>query len=297
MKLPIYRFDKGNMKYEKISLTYKKILIFFIVQVVFSVGLIFGLSHLFNTPKESQLKKENKNLQYSLHVLDKKIEGIYYFIEVLEQKDSAIISAFGVETDTTIIPTPETVDDKLDNIIITLRHTERKFNKILADIISNDIKLRHYPAIRPISSKDLIYISSGFSMRVHPIYKVKKFHYGMDFVAKEGTPVYATADGKITMAQNYLGYGNFIKIEHGDGIATVYGHLHSIGVKRNQEVVRGQIIGTVGNTGISTGDHLHYEVLVNRRPVNPINFFSQDITAEEYEMMLRVQNTLRVSMD
>jgi len=297
MKLPIYRFDKGNMKYEKISLTRKKIMIFFIVQVVFSVGLIFGLSHLFNTPKESQLKKENEILQYNLHILDKKIEGIYYFIEILEKKDSAIISAFGVESDSVVIPTPETIDDKLDNIIIILQYTERKFNRILEDIISNDIKLRHYPAIRPISSKDLIYISSGFSMRVHPIYKVKKFHYGMDFVAKEGTPVYATADGKVTMAQNYLSYGNFIKIDHGDGITTSYGHLNSIGIKRGQEVVRGQIIGTLGNTGISTGPHLHYEVYLRNRPVNPINFFSQDITAEEYEMMLRVQNTLRVSMD
>lgn len=297
MKLPIYRFNRGKMIYEKFSLTHKKFLVFFMLQLVFSVGLIFGLSHIFNTPKESQLKKENKNLQYDLHVLDKKIEGIYYFIEVLEQKDSAIISTFGFETDTTVIPTPKTIDDKLDNIIMTLQYTERKFNAILADIISNDDKLRHYPAIRPISAKDLIYISSGFSMRVHPIYKVKKFHYGMDFVAKEGTPVYATADGTVSMAQNYLGYGNFIKIEHGDGIATAFGHLHSIGVKRNQKVVRGQIIGTVGNTGISTGNHLHYEVMVNHKPVNPINFFSQDITAEEYEMMLRVQNTLRVSMD
>ena len=119
----------------------------------------------------------------------------------------------------------------------------------------------------------------------------------MDFVAEEGTPVYATADGTVVMAQNYLGYGNFIKIDHGDRIATVYGHLNDIGVKRNQKVVRGQIIGTLGNTGISTGPHLHYEVIYKNKPVNPINFFSQDITAEEYEMMLRVQNTLRVSMD
>jgi len=297
MKLPIYRFDRGNMKYRKVSLTFKKFLFFFIVQVVISIGLIFGLSHLFNTPKESQLKKENENLQYELYVIDKKIEGIEYFITLLEKKDSAIISAFGVEEDTITVPTPVTIDDKLDRIIITLKNTERKFNRILSDIVANDDKMRHYPAIRPVSEKDLIYISSGFSMRVHPIYKVKKFHYGMDFVAKEGTPIYATADGKVTMAQPYLGYGNFVKIEHGDGIATAYGHLHSIGVKRGQNVVRGQIIGTLGNTGISTGDHLHYEVMVNHRPVNPINFFSQDITAEEYEMMLRVQNTLRVSMD
>jgi len=297
MKIPLYKFNKGNMQYEKIVLNGKKILIFFVIQILLSIGIIFGLSHLFNTPKEGKLKRENTNLKYDLHVMDKKIDGIYYFIEILEQKDSAIISAFGVEIDSVTFPTPETIDDKLGNIIMILKYTERKFNRILADITSNDIKLRHYPAIRPVSAKDLLYISSGFSMRVHPIYHVNKFHYGMDFVAEVGTPVYATADGTVVMAQNYLGYGNFIKIDHGDGVATAYAHLDDIGVKSNQKVVRGEIIGTLGNTGISTGPHLHYEVIYKNRPVNPINFYSQDITAEEYEMMLRVTKTLRVGMD
>ena len=232
MKIPIYKFDRARMEYEKILVNRQKIIIFIGVQILMSIGLIFLLSTLFNTPKESRLKTENENLKYDLHVMDKKIDGINYFIEILEQKDSAIISAFGVESDTIIIPTPESVDDKLDKIIVTLQYTERRFNRILADMISNDIKLRRYPAIRPISAKDLIYISSGFSMRLHPIYKVKKFHYGMDFVAKEGTPVYATADGKVVMAQNYLSYGNFVKIDHGEEIATSYGHLNSIGVKK-----------------------------------------------------------------
>jgi murein DD-endopeptidase MepM/ murein hydrolase activator NlpD len=140
-------------------------------------------------------------------------------------------------------------------------------------------------------------VSSGFSMRVHPIYHMNKFHYGMDFVAPTGTAVYATADGVVTMASDYLGYGNYIKIEHGYNYETAYGHLNSIGVRKGQKVVRGQIIGTVGNTGISTGDHLHYEVIYNGKTVNPINYFSDDITADEYEMMLKIQETLRVALD
>lgn len=297
MKIPYYKFNKGDLSYTKISVNYKKFLVFLGIQIIISIGFIFLLSNVFDTPKENRLKKENDKLQYDLYVMDKKIDGVYYFIDVIRQKDSAIISSFNVDVEDYSMPTPETVNNKLENIIDILKYTERRFQKILIEISSNDIKLRHYPAIRPVSAKDILYISSGFSMRVHPIYKVNKFHYGMDFVAKEGTPIYATADGTVEMAQNYLGYGNFIMIDHGDGYKTAYGHLNSIGVKKKQNVVRGQIIGTIGNTGISTGPHLHYEVIYNNRPVNPINFFSQDITAEEYEEMLRIQRTLRVSMD
>ena len=157
--------------------------------------------------------------------------------------------------------------------------------------------MRHYPAIQPVAKKDFKRISSGYSYRIHPIYKINKFHYGMDFVAPVGTPVYATADGIVEMAGKNLGYGNYVKINHGYDYETAYGHLNSIGVRKGQKVVRGQIIGTVGNTGISTGDHLHYEVIYRGKTVNPINYFADDITADEYQMMLRVQETLRVGLD
>jgi hypothetical protein len=283
------------MKYERFVLTRRNIVYFIIFQFLLSIGLIFLLSTFLNTPKESRLKQENSDLQYEIYMMDKKIDGVYYMLQLLEKKDSVINHFYSDGMDS--IPTPESVNQKLDNIYVMLKYSGERFKKIIKELTTNNDKLRHYPAIQPVSKKDQLYISSGFSMRIHPIYKIKKFHYGIDFVAEVGTPIYATADGTVTMAQNYHGYGNFIKIDHGYGYSTAYGHLDNIGVRRGQKVVRGEIIGTVGNTGISTGPHLHYEVIYNNKPINPINFFSQDITAEEYEEMLRVQETLTHALD
>ena len=297
MKLPFYKFDKIDLQYKKINITYKTIIKFVLTQVIITIGLIFLLSLLFNTPKESKLKDQIGKLEYDLYVIDKKADGVYYYLQTLQQKDSIILHKYdNPEGDLTVI-TPKTVGDKLDAIYKTIQYNSERLKDVIEKITDDDKRLRHYPAIQPISKKDLERISSGFSMRIHPIYRINKFHYGMDFVAPVGTAVYATADGVVTMASEYLGYGNYIKIDHGYEYETAYGHLNSIGVRKGQKVVRGQVIGTVGNTGISTGDHLHYEVIHRGKAVNPINYFAQDITADEYILMLKVQETLRVALD
>jgi murein DD-endopeptidase MepM/ murein hydrolase activator NlpD len=297
MKLPFYKFDKIDLQYKKINITYKTIIKFVLTQVIITIGLIFLLSLLFNTPKESKLKDQIGKLEYDLYVIDKKADGVYYYLQTLQQKDSIILHKYdNPEGDLTVI-TPKTVGDKLDAIYKTIQYNSERLKDVIEKITADDKRLRHYPAIQPISKKDLERISSGFSMRIHPIYRINKFHYGMDFVAPVGTAVYATADGVVTMASEYLGYGNYIKIDHGYEYETAYGHLNSIGVRKGQKVVRGQVIGTVGNTGISTGDHLHYEVIHRGKAVNPINYFAQDITADEYILMLKVQETLRVALD
>lgn len=295
MKTRLYKYDSSNLGYKRVSVSYKKIIYFILVQIVISIGLIFLLSNFFNTPKESKLKEENNRLQYELYTIDKKIDGVYYFLQLLDQKDSVINSIYFA--DTFDLPTPLSVSEKIDNIGEILKYDNIKFQNVIKELTANNDKLRHYPAIQPISKKDLLYISSGYSMRIHPIYNIRKFHFGMDFVTEVGSPVYATADGIITIAKDYLGYGNFVKIDHGYDYQTAYGHLDNIGVKKGQRVVRGQIIGTVGNTGISTGPHLHYEVLFQNKPVNPINFYSQDITLDEFDRMLKAQKELRVGMD
>lgn len=297
MKLPIYKFNKIKLEYEKIVIKFKTFVIYILIQIIISILLIFFLSLFFNTPKETRLKNQINEMEYDLYMIDKKADGIYYFLQTIQQKDSVILSTFSNHDSELTIITPQTVGDKLDNIGKILDYNGEKLKNIIIKISSSDEKLRHYPAIQPISKKDLVRISSGFSMRIHPIYMINKFHYGMDFVAPVGTPVYATADGVIDMAGNYLNYGNYIRIDHSYDYKTAYGHLSSIGVRKGQKVVRGQIIGTVGSTGISTGNHLHYEVLYKNKPVNPINYFAQDINANEYEMMLRVQETLRVGLD
>ena len=297
MKLPIYKFNKIKLQYDKIVLNFKTILIYILIQLIITIGLIFLLSVFFNTPKEIKLKKEINKLEYDLYIIDKKADGIYYLLQTLQQKDSIIIDAFDSHESELTIITPETVNDKLDNIGRTIEYNANRFKNMINKIISSDDKMRHYPAIQPVAKKDFKRISSGYSYRIHPIYKINKFHYGMDFVAPVGTPVYATADGIVEMAGKNLGYGNYVKINHGYDYETAYGHLNSIGVRKGQKVVGGQIIGTVGNTGIYTGDCLHYEVIYRGKTVNPINYFADDITADEYQMMLRVQETLRVGLD
>ena len=304
LELPIYRLDKTKLEYTKIKITRKLLLKFVAVQSVLAVLFIFLLSFVFNTPKESKLKKEVTRLEYELYVIDKKTDGIYYQLGLLQQKDSIIYETLfntGEIAPSNINVSQDTIEDlemKLNNLDLLIKIGNFKLKKVINVIAETNEVLKHTPAIQPISNKDLTRTSSGFGMRIHPIYKTSKFHYGMDFAAVIGTPIYATADGVITFAEeNYLSYGKYVKINHGHGYETAYGHMENVAVKKNQKVVRGQVIGVVGNTGISTGPHLHYEVIYNGKFVNPINHYFNDLTIEEYERMLSIVNTINVSMD
>ncbi|MEJ2005908.1 MAG: M23 family metallopeptidase, partial [Cyclobacteriaceae bacterium] len=145
------------------------------------------------------------------------------------------------------------------------------------------------PAIQPVSNKELIRLASGFGYRTHPVYKVRKMHTGIDFSAPLGTPIYATADGTIIKAQvRFSGYGKVLEIDHGFGYKTRYAHMQEFAVQRGQKVKRGQIIGYVGNTGMSTAPHLHYEVLKNDEQINPVHYFFNDLNAEEYEKVIEL---------
>ena len=154
------------------------------------------------------------------------------------------------------------------------------------------------PAIQPVSNKNLSRMASGFGPRIDPIYKTKKFHAGMDFSAKTGTPIYATGNGKvIRVRKSRKGYGNHVKIDHGYGYITLYAHMQKYIVKKGQKVKRGEVIGYVGNTGKSVAPHLHYEVHKNGKKVNPVNFFYNDLTSEEYEKMIILSSQNNQSFD
>lgn len=304
IELPIYRLNKSKIRYNKIKIGYKSVLLFIVFQLTLTVSLMFLLSKTFDTPKEIQLKRKISELEYDFYVIDKKTDGIYYQLGLLQQKDSIIYQTLfntAKISDIDVGFHPDTVKDietKLSNIEKLLYVGNVKLKRVIQEIVKTDDVLKHTPAIQPISNKDLTRTSSGFGVRIHPIYKTKKFHYGMDFVAPVGSPIYATADGVVVRADpKYLSYGKYIKIDHGYGYQTAYGHLESLGVKKNQKVVRGQIIGAVGNTGISTGAHLHYEVIYEGKFVNPINHYFNDLTIEEYERMLSISKTIKVSMD
>jgi murein DD-endopeptidase MepM/ murein hydrolase activator NlpD len=154
------------------------------------------------------------------------------------------------------------------------------------------------PAIQPVANKNLKKMASGYGYRIHPIYKVRKMHWGTDFSAPTGTPIYATGDGTVTTyKRSRSGYGRHIMIDHGFGYETLYAHMSKIEVRKGQRVKRGDIIGYIGSTGSSTAPHLHYEVIKDGRKINPINYFFNDLSPEEYEEMLIISSHSNQSFD
>ena len=153
------------------------------------------------------------------------------------------------------------------------------------------------PAIQPIANKDLRSTASGYGMRIDPIYRTPRFHAGMDFSAKIGTDIYATGNGVVTFASWKQGYGNCLIIDHGYGYKTLYGHLNKFKKRVGQKVTRGEVIGEVGNTGKSTGPHLHYAVIVRGKNDNPSRYYYMDLTPEEYDRMIQIAENHGQVMD
>ena len=188
---------------------------------------------------------------------------------------------------------------KMDKILGQLYVQSKSFDEVFSLAKRKEQMLASIPAIQPLNNKDLRRIGSYFGTRMDPFYKVRKFHEGMDFTAAVGTEVYATGNGIIDFAgrDGAGGYGNEIIIDHGYTYRTVYAHLSKIFVKPGQKIFRGQIIGYVGNTGKSTSPHLHYEVRKNFIPLNPVYFFFNDISPEEFDMMLELSQQPSQTMD
>lgn len=190
---------------------------------------------------------------------------------------------------------------KLDSIYKAAYIQSNSYDKVLEMALNKEDMLASFPAIMPVANKDLKRTASGWGYRLHPIYKVRRMHWGMDFTAPIGTPVYATGNGKITEVKgskrSRIGLGLSIKVDHGYGYETVYGHLNKFNVKRGQEVKRGDIIGYVGNTGGSTAPHLHYEVHKNGKKVNPAYYYFKDLTPQEYDKMIAISSNIGQSLD
>ena len=186
---------------------------------------------------------------------------------------------------------------QLDKLASALYVQAKSFKELETMAESKSEMLASIPAIQPLSGKNLRRGISGFGSRIHPIYKIRKMHSGIDFSAPTGTSVYATGNGKVTKTDSDHGYGRHIEIDHGYGYKTLYAHLSKFAVRKGKRVKRGDLIGYVGNTGASTGPHLHYEVLKNNRSVNPVNFFYNDLTPREYAEMLKVASQVNQSFD
>ena len=180
----------------------------------------------------------------------------------------------------------------LNNISARIKYQFASYNEIENLIKNQGEKLACIPAIQPVSNRDLNRIASGFGMRIDPVYGTPKMHKGLDFTAPQGTPIYATGDGTVELAgQTGDGFGNHVVINHGYGYETLYGHMYKVKVRAGQKVKRGEVIGWVGSTGKSTGPHCHYEVHINGQEVDPVYFFYNDLTAEQFDRILKIAST------
>lgn len=242
------------------------------------------------------LAAQSSRLQQEMALLEKRDNQVYRSIfEANPLPDSARVKLMEQKNDfkkVTVINDEELGNElaaTLNNISARIKYQFASYNEIEKLISNQHEKLACIPAIQPVSNRDLDRIASGFGMRIDPVYGTVKMHKGLDFAAPQGTPVYATANGRVTMAGfDQGGYGNHVIINNGYGYETLFGHMAKIKVRTGDYVKRGEVIGWVGNTGKSTGPHCHYEVHVNRQEVNPVYFFYNDLTPQQFDRILKI---------
>jgi len=318
-----YKFNPDSLSYKKIELTGKQRFTRFMTYLSASivVAIILNLAYgiFFDTPEEKGLKREINDLLTQYDILNKRLAQLEIVLDDMQERDDNIYrTIFAAE------PIPKSLRDAgfggsnryaeleaMENADIVV-NTSSRLDKItkqvyvqsisydeIVDLAENKEKLlKAVPAIQPVSNKDLRRTASGWGYRIHPIYKIRKFHYGMDFTAPNGTEVYATGDGVIkVLKSSKRGYGNKIIIDHGFGYETLYAHLDGFNVRQGQKVKRGDVIGYVGNTGLSTAPHLHYEVWANGKKVNPVNYYFNDLSPAEYDRMIELSNKAGQSFD
>ncbi len=311
-----YYYDTETCKYERIKTKTSDVILNFLGFLILCVGCGVGIYFLFNayfeSPKELMLKNDVEELTFYFEELQKDLNDLAEVASAMEYRDNQIYRIIlGAEpvdseirnggiggsdrytdikdknfpSEALVLETKQKIDQLKKKYFIQ----SQSHDEIEVLIKDREALLSAIPAIQPISNEELIRLASGYGRRYHPIYKVRKMHYGIDFSAPIGTPIYATADGKIKdVSVSFRGYGKEIEIDHGFGFQTRYAHMHEFAVKKGDKVKRGELIGYVGNTGLSTAPHLHYEVIRNNRKVNPVHYFFNDLTPEEYEKIVEL---------
>jgi len=321
-----YRFNPDTLSYERIGVSLKerltKVFTYLSSSVAFALVMTVVFINLYETPQSKVLKRENKELLMQYELLQKDMEKIDVVLSDIQQRDDDIYriifesepipstvrkAGFGGSNKYSELGTLSNaklvieISKKMDILSKQAYIQSKSYDEVLRLALDKEKMLASIPAIQPISNKDLTRTSGGWGYRIHPIYKVRQFHYGMDFTAPTGTPIYATGDGVVTVVEgnsrSRVGFGLEIKIDHGYGYETLYAHLNSFNVKRGQNVKRGEIIGYVGNTGLSTAPHLHYEVIRNGQAVDPIFFYSMDLSPEEYDRMIEISSNIGQTLD
>ena len=318
-----YKYNPVSLTYEKVSRSFRqrifRFLTYFAGSILIAIvyGVLFTL--FFDSPKERLLIKESEQLSLQYEMMSGRLAQIENVLGDIQQRDDNIYrTIFGAE------PIPKSIRDagfgganryarlegfknseivietaeRLDKVFKKMYVQSKSYDEVIDLAMNKEQMLSHIPAIMPVSNDDLTRTASGWGYRIHPIYKIKKFHYGMDFTAPPGTEIYATGDGTVLDSkESRRGYGNHIMIDHGYGYITLYAHLSRFSVKRGQQIKRGDVIGFVGNSGTSTAPHLHYEVHLNGKKVDPINFYFNDLTSEEFDRMIEISMNTGQSFD
>jgi hypothetical protein len=318
-----YQFNTKSLSYERIKPGMRdrmmRILSFAGTGVVFAALGVLIAYNTIDSPKEKQLNRELDQMRLEYDLVNQRLKQMSTVLEDLQDRDDNIYRVvFEAE------PIPDEVRkagfggvnryskykelENRDLLTETMRRTDilskqiviqsKSYDEIFTMIRNKAAMLSCIPAIQPVNNKDLKRMASGFGYRTDPIYKTTKFHAGMDFAATVGTEIYATGDGIVVRADaDASGYGNHVRINHGYGYLTLYGHMSKISVRPGQRVKRGDVIGLVGNTGKSVGPHLHYEVHKNNEAINPVNFYYNDLSPEEYARMIELSGTENQAFD
>jgi murein DD-endopeptidase MepM/ murein hydrolase activator NlpD len=317
-----YYYDTETCRYERLTISKPdlalNILGFIIVCFLCGFLILLAYMRIFDSPKEFLLKKENEELKQNYQNLNLQLANILANLQDLENRDNEIyriVFEASPQKRATVENNPKATKfqnflragfdqtelitgafKKIKLIRAKIQSQQSSYGEILKLAQKKEQLLLSIPAIQPISNKHLKALASGYGMRIHPIYKVRKFHTGLDFSAVRGTPVYATGDGIARIPNNNDGYGNLIEITHGFGYLTRYAHLSRMKIRNGQRVKRGEVIGYVGSTGTATSPHLHYEVHKNGQIVNPIYYFFNDLSPKDYEQMIKLASVENQSL-
>lgn len=319
-----YYYDSETLSYRRIERKRGRRITYIVVAVlgVFLAGFIllliyFNLPHV-QTPKEKSLTRELENLELQYEMLNKKMEHSENVLADIEERDNNIYRVYfegspisnvqrqagygginrykdleGYNSSDLIIETTERIDKLQKRLVVQ----SKSLDEIARLAENKEELLAAVPAIQPIENKELRRISSGYGSRWHPVLKMRKMHSGIDMASNIGANIYATADGTVKRAQWVGGYGRLVDIDHGFGYMTRYAHMNKINVNEGEKVKRGQVIGEVGSSGVSTGPHVHYEIRKDGETVNPVNYFHGDLTSEEYAILLEKSELENQSMD
>jgi murein DD-endopeptidase MepM/ murein hydrolase activator NlpD len=318
-----YYYDPESLSYRKIERkkrnTFKFITVFLLAAALFAFLFVFIAGHYFESPKEKALKRELTNMQLQFDLLNKKMNEAETVLANIEDRDNNIYRVYfeanpipeeqrragfgginryknleGYDNSSLIIETSKRLDVLQKQIVVQ----SKSLDEIAVLAEEKEELLAAIPAIQPVSNEDLTRMASGYGMRSDPFTKARKMHWGMDFTAPRGTPIYASGDGKVVRADSgSSGYGKHIRIDHGFGYTSLYAHLYKYNVRKNQKVKRGDLIGFVGSTGRSEAPHLHYEIFKDGNRINPINFYYGSLTAEEFSKLLEHASLENQSLD